>query len=256
MHHFMKRGLTRQAVKVMIKHRLIAVSLFVFVLTSCSESQETRAVCSHAAELESSLVATEVAVESFSTISRRQLQSTVAVLTGTLSIINDIAPSAVKPEVEQTKRAYEELSVALQNVYWDGKVAEVDANVQNAIENLVRNDNVESLEALRAFIAEECKVEISQGINAAPGDDQSVSSTSLVVDPQPDINHGFDNEETAIRSYAYFIAEQRGLAITSEQAMCLGTRMISVAENNPTLSDDVYEATLTASFSECGIAVN
>jgi hypothetical protein len=158
--------------------------------------------------------------------------------------------------VEQTKRAYEELSVALQNVYWDGKVAEVDANVQNAMENLVRNDNVESLEALRAFIAEECKVEISQGINAAPGDDQSVSSTSLVVDPQPDINHGFDNEETAIRSYAYFIAEQRGLAITSEQAMCLGTRMISVAENNPTLSDDVYETTLTAAFSECGIAVN
>jgi hypothetical protein len=32
--------------------------------------------------------------------------------------------------------------------------------------------------------------------------------------------------------------------------------MIIVAENNPTLSDDVYEATLTASFSECGIAVN
>jgi hypothetical protein len=256
MHHSMKRGLTRQAVQVMIKHRLVAVALLVFVLTSCNESQETRAVCSHAAELESSLVATGVAVESFSTISRRQLQSTVAVLTGTLSIINDIAPSAIKPEVEQTKRAYEELSVALQNVYWDGKVAEVDANVQNAIENLVRNDNVESLGALRAFIAEECKVEISQGINAAPGDDQSVSSTSLLVDPQPDINHGFDNEETAIRSYAYFIAEQRGLAITSEQAMCLGTRMISVAENNPTLSDDVYEATLSAAFSECGIAVN
>jgi hypothetical protein len=251
----MKRGLTRQVVQAMIKRHLVAVSLFTVVLTSCSESQETRAVCSHAAELESSLVATGVAVESFSTISRRQLQSTVAVLTGTLSIINEIAPSAIKPEVEQTKRAYEELSVALQNVYWDGKVAEVDDNVQNAIENLVRNDNVKSLEALRTFIAEECKVEISQGINAAPGDDQSVSSTSLVVDPQPDINHGFDNEETAISSYAYFIAEQRGLAINPEQALCLGTRMINVAQSDPTISDAVFEATLSASFNECGIAV-
>jgi len=256
MRHSMKRGSTRLAVQVMIKRRLVVFLLLAVALTACSEAQETRAVCSHAAELESSLVATGVAVESFSTISRRQLQSTIAVLTGTLSIINDIAPSAVKPEVEQTKRAYEELSVALQNVYWDGKVAEVDANVQNAIENLVRNDNVESLEALRTFIAEQCKVEISQGINAAPGDDQSVSSTSLVVDPQPDINHGFDNEETAIKSFAYFIAEQRGLAITAEQALCLGTRMISIAESNPTLSDEIYEATLTAAFSECGIAVN
>lgn len=252
----MKRGSNRLAVQAMFKRRLVVFSLFAVVLTSCSEAQETRVVCSHAAELESSLVATGVAVESFSTISRRQLQSTIAVLTGTLSIISDIAPSAVKPEVEQTKRAYEELSVALQNVYWDGKVAEVDANVQNAIENLVRNDNVKSLEALRTFIAEQCKVEISKGINAAPGNDQSVSSTSLVVDPQPDINHGFDNEETAIKSYAYLIAEQRGLAITPEQALCLGTRMISVAESNPTLSDEIYEATLTAAFSECGIAVN
>lgn len=252
----MKRGSNRLVVQAMIKRRIVAVSLLAVFLTACSEAQETRAVCSHAAELESSLVATGAAVESFSTISRRQLQSTIAVLTGTLSIINDIAPSAVKPEVEQTMRAYEELSVALQNVYWDGKVAEVDANVQNAIENLVRNDNVESLQALRTFIAEQCKVEISQGINAAPGDDQSVSQTSLVVDPQPDINHGFDNEETAIKSYAYLIAEQRGLAITPEQALCLGTRMISVAESNPTLSDEIYEATLTAAFKECGIAVN
>ena len=252
----MKRGSNRLVVQAMIKRRIVAVSLLAVFLTACSEAQETRAVCSHAAELESSLVATGAAVESFSTISRRQLQSTIAVLTGTLSIINDIAPSAVKPEVEQTQRAYEELSVALQNVYWDGKVAEVDANVQNAIENLVRNDNVESLQALRTFIAEQCKVEISQGINAAPGDDQSVSQTSLVVDPQPDINHGFDNEETAIKSYAYLIAEQRGLAITPEQALCLGTRMISVAESNPTLSDEIYEATLTAAFKECGIAVN
>lgn len=256
MRHSMKRGSKQLAVEAMIRSRLVAFALLTVVIAACSESQETRAVCSHAAELESSLVATGAAVESFSTISRRQLQSTIAVLTGTLSIIYDIAPSTVKPEVEQTKRAYEELSVALQNVYWDGKVAEVDANVQNAIENLVRNDNVESLEALRSFIAEQCKVEISQGINAAPGDDQSVSPTSLVVDPQPDINHGFDNEMTAIKSYAYLIAEQRGIAITPEQALCLGTRMISVAESNPTLSDEIYEATLTAAFSECGIRVN
>ena len=255
MHRSMKRGLTQQAVSAMNKRGLFVIALSAIVLTSCSESQETRAVCSYAAELESSLVATGVAVENFSTISQRQLQSTFAVLTGTLSIIFEIAPSTVKSDVEQTKRSYEELSVALQNVYWDGKVAEGDASVQNAIGNLIRNDNVKSLEELRLFIAEQCKVEISQGINAAPGDDQSISSSSVVVEPLPDINYGFDNEETAITSYAYFIAEQRGLAITSEQALCLGTRMISIAESNPTLSDEIYEDALTAAFSECGIPV-
>ena len=76
-----------------------------------------------------------------------------------------------------------------------------------------------------------------------------------MIDPQPDINYGFDNEETAIKSYAYLIAEQRGLAITPEQAICLGTRMINVAQGDPTISDAVFEATLTATFNECGIAV-
>lgn len=251
----MKPGLIQRAEIHMNRRAFVAASLCMVVLASCGETQETRALCSHAAELESSLVATSVAIDGFASVSPRQLQSTVAVLTGTLSIIGDIAPSSVKTNVEQTMRSYEELAVALQNVYWDGTVAETDQNVQNAIQNLARNDNVESLDSLRKFISDQCKVQISHGINAAPGDDQSISSTSVVIDPQPDINYGFDNEETAIKSYAYLIAEQRGLAITSEQAICLGTRMINVAQIDPTISDAVFEATLTASFNECGIAV-
>jgi len=251
----MKLGLIQPVERPMSKRLLVVATLCAVVLASCGEAQETRALCSRAAELESSLVGTGVAVENFTSVSPRQLQSTVAVLTGTLSIINDIAPSSVKFDIEQTMRSYEELAVALQNVNWNGAVAETDQNVQNAIQNLARNDNVESLESLRNFISDQCKVQISQGINAAPGDDQFISSTSVVVEPQPDINYGFDNEETAIRSYAYLIAEQRGLAITSDQALCLGTRMINVAQSDPTISDAVFEATLSASFNECGIAV-
>ena len=251
----MKRGSIQRVVNRMRKTVTVLAALLVSVAVSCGETQETRALCSHTAELESSLVATGVAIDNFASISPRQLQSTVAVLTGTLSIINDIAPSSVKADLEQTMLSYEELSVALQNVYWDGTVAETDQNVQNAVQNLSRNDNVDALDALRTFVKDQCKVEISQGINVSPGNDQSVSPTSIMVDPQPDINYGFDNEETAIRSYAYLIAEQRGIAITPEQATCLGTRMINVAQSDPTISDAAYEATLTASFNECGIAI-
>lgn len=251
----MKRGLTQHEGNHMSKPILALASMLILVAVSCGETQETRALCSHTAELESSLVATGVALENLATTSPRQLQSTVAVLTGTLSIIDEIAPSAVKTDIEQTMRSYEELSVALQNVYWDGTVAETDQNVQNAKQNLSRNDNVDALDSLRSYVKEHCKVEISQDINVSPGNDLSVAPTSILVEPQPDINYGFDNEETAIKSYAYLIAEQRGLAITSEQATCLGTRMIDVAQGDPTISDAAYEATLTASFKECGIAI-
>jgi hypothetical protein len=224
-------------------------------LVACGEGEETRAVCSHTAELESSLVATDFAADNLSQISPRQLQSTVAVLMGTLVIINDVSPSSIRTDVEQTIRSYEELSVALQNVYWDGSVAATDDNVQNAIDNLSRNDNVEALEGIRAFIEKQCSVEIASGINEAPGDDQSVAPTSLMIDPQPDINYAFDNEETAVRSYAYFIAAQRGIEISPAQALCLGELMMNSAIDNPAISDEAFESTLNASFEKCAISV-
>jgi hypothetical protein len=224
-------------------------------LVACGEGEETRAVCSLTAELESSLVATDFATDNLSQISPRQLQSTVAVLMGTLAIIDDVSPSSIRAEVEQTIRSYEELSVALQNVYWDGSVAATDDNVQNAIDNLSRNDNVEALEGIRAFIEKQCSVEIASGINEAPGDDQSVTPTSLMIDPQPDINYGFDNEETAVRSYAYFIAAQRGIEISPAQALCLGELMMNSAIDNPAISDEAFESILNASFEKCAIPV-
>lgn len=255
MQRSIKHGSTLRVVKHMRKPIIIVATLLVSIVVACGEAQETRALCSHTAELESSLVATGVAINNFPSISPRQLQSTVAVLTGVLSIISDLAPSSVRSDLEQTMRSYEELSVALQNVYWDGTVAETDQNVQNAVQNLSRNDNVDALDSLRAFIKDQCKVEISKSINASPGNDQVITPSSIMIEPQPDINYGFDNEETAIKSYAYLIAEQRGIALTPEQATCLGIRMINVARSNPTISDAAYEASLTAGFNECGIAI-
>ena len=239
----------------MIRQKVCLFLIMTVALVACGEGEETRAVCSHTAELESSLVATDFATDNLSQISPRQLQSTVAVLMGTLAIINDVSPSSIRTDVEQTIRSYEELSVALQNVYWDGSVAATDDNVQNAIDNLSRNDNVEALESIRAFIEKQCSVEIASGINEAPGDDQSVTPTSLVIDPQPDINYGFDNEETAVRSYAYFIAAQRGIEISPEQALCLGELMMNSAIDNPAISDEAFESILNASFEKCAIPV-
>lgn len=225
------------------------------LVAACGESEETKAVCSHAAEFESSLVATSFALDALASTSPRQLQSTLSVLSGSLSIISEISPSAIKADVAKTRRAYDELSVSFQNVGWNGQIALTDANVQNSISNLSRNDNVESLESIRNFIEQQCSVEIGQYVNALPYGDQPVTNSSVNVDPLPEINYGVDNEDTAVRSFAYFIAQQRGIAITQVQADCLGKRMIAITQSDPTLSDDMYEASLNMSFSECDIII-
>lgn len=225
-----------------------------FFVVACGEQAETEALCRYTTELESSLVATGVMFESLGNVPPRQVQSTMGVLTGTLSVMADVAPSAVMDDVKTIERAYVEIAVALENVYWDGLIAIADTSAQRSISNLARNDNVEALSALRKFISVQCSVDLQSGINAQPDGENQITSTSFVVEPQEELNTGFDNEETATRSYAYFLAEQRGIAITSEQALCLGTEMMNIAIGT-VVQDEFFDQALVQAFSLCNIDV-
>jgi hypothetical protein len=239
---------------MLIRRFVVLAALSAFVVGGCGEQAETDALCGYTTELESSLVATGVMIESLGSVPPRQMQSTIGVLTGTLSVMAEVAPSAIKQDVETVERSYLELAVALENVYWDGSIALADTNAQQSIANLSRNDNVEALSALREFVTEQCSVNLQSGINGLPDSDMPITSTSFVVDPQEELNTGFDNEETATRSYAYFLAEQRGIAITSEQALCLGSEMMNLAVG-AVVSDEVFDEALVKAFALCNIDV-
>jgi hypothetical protein len=137
-----------------------AIAIVVLMSTSCSQSGETTAVCSRAPELESSIVAVDNAVSTMSEVSSRQLQSMFAVLLSSLVAIGDVAPPDVVDQFAQVERAYHAVSIALQNVYWEGSVGVSDAAVLASIEDLSRNDNVEALDAVRSFIADSCSVNL------------------------------------------------------------------------------------------------
>jgi hypothetical protein len=212
-------------------------------------------VCSRAPELESSLVAVDVAIASMSDVSARQLQSMFAVLLSSLESIREVAPVDLVDQFSQVDRAYHSVSVALQNVYWEGSVGVSDAAVLASIEDLSRNDNVDALTNVRSFVAEFCQIDLQSGVNKAPGDAVNLPAPSVDVEPQPDLNTGFDNEESALRSYAYFVADQVGLALTSEQALCVGKILSDEIIENGTLSDQAYDVLVTSTFDKCNVNI-
>lgn len=233
---------------------MIALCCAAFVsLASCSQTEEASAVCSRAPELESSLVAVDVAIASMSDVSARQLQSMFAVLLSSLDTIGDVAPVEVADHFAQVERAYHQVSVALQNVYWEGSVGVSDAAVLAAINDLLRNDNVDALSNVRSFVADSCQVELQLGVNKTPGDAVNLPAPSVEVEPQPDLNTGFDNEESALRSYAYFVAQQVGLTLTPEQALCVGRIFSDTIIEQGTLSDVAYDALVTSTFVKCNV---
>jgi hypothetical protein len=222
-------------------------------LVSCSQTGEASAVCSRAPELESSLVAVDVAISSLSDVSARQLQSTFAVLLSSLDAIGDVAPIDLVDQFAQVERAYHSVSIALQNVYWEGSIGVSDTAVLASIEDLARNDNVEALSEVRSFVVDSCQIELQNGVNRTPGEVVNLPSPSVDVEPQPDLNTGFDNEESALMSYAYFVAERFDQAISPAQALCIGTLLTNDALENGGVSDAQFSALVLKSFDECKV---
>ena len=202
----------------------VPLAAVLILIASCSQSGETTAVCSRAPELESSIVAVDAAVVSMSEVSARQLQSMFAVLLSSLVSIGEVAPPDVVDQFVQVERAY-----------------------------LTRNDNVEALSAVRSFIADSCRVDLGGGINRAPSEELNLPSPSIDVEPQPDINADFYNEESALRSYAYFVAERLGQVLTPEQALCIGTMLTDNALEQGALSDAQFDTLVNESFTVCKV---
>ena len=237
-----------------IRPILFACLGFVCVaLSSCSQTSETSAVCSRAPELESSLVAVDSAIASMSDVSARQLQSMFAVLLSSLNAIGDVAPIELVDQFVQVERAYHSVSIALQNVYWEGLVGVSDAAVLASIEDLSRNDNVVALSEVRSFVADSCQIELQNGVNKTPGDAVDLPAPSVDVEPQPDLNTGFDNEESALQSYAYFVAERFDQALTPEQALCIGTLLTNDSLEKGAFSDSQFDAIVVEAFDECKV---
>jgi hypothetical protein len=176
-----------------------------------------------------------------------------AVLLSSLDAIGNVAPVELVDQFSQVERAYHSVSIALQNVYWEGSVGVSDAAVLDSIEDLSRTDNVDALTDVRSYVEDSCQIELQSGVNKTPGDAVDLPAPSVVVEPQPDLNTGFDNEESALRSYAYFVAEQFGLTLTPEQALCAGEILSDKIINEGTLTDAAYEALVSSTFEKCNV---
>jgi hypothetical protein len=234
--------------------RRLFLCLGVLVAGSCGVSDEVAAVCSRASDFESSMVAVDQSIDDLSSIAPRQIQSSFAVFLGSLLTLNEIAPYEVRDDFVRVSRFYTELSIALQNVYWDGNIGATDTAVQRSIANMTRSDNIQSLGNVRDFIREKCSVELTTNINNAPGDLPEMPEGSLIVEPQPDSNTGFDNEATALRSYGYFVAEQFGIVLTQSQAECVGIAFTEDAEEVIDETNEQYKSRLRGIFVSCEIA--
>jgi len=201
-------------------------ALVAATLVACGPSPEVEQVCRRAPELESSLVAVDASLESLEAMRPRLLQSSLAVLKGTLDVMSEVAPASVGTDLGVVRASYAGLDDAFAAVFYDGRVAFADAEIARAIEEIRGNRTLEALERVRRFLADRCVggVGYAPPLAAVPG--STLPGPPLVVDPDVDPETGFEDEASAARSFGRLVGELRGLVLDDGQAECVGNALL------------------------------
>ncbi len=233
--------------------RLRMTALISLLLVGCGVTSSTKATCALGPEFESSVVAADAAYSNFSKTTPRQLQSTMSVLLLSLSRMREAAPSDIASSLERAERSYSEVSISLQAIAWDTSIADSDPLVAQSLQVLSRTETIEAMSDLREFFAEACKTELK----ALPARNEAGATTLPApignIDPDafnealPD----FDTEESALRAYGLYVADQVGEEVTDEQATCLGSELVVASESSLAFTPEQYDAFVIDAITRC-----
>jgi len=233
--------------------RLWPVALLVFV-GACTGAQEVAALCRLVPSLESSLLSVRAQLGTLSTSTPSELESSVFGLISTLENMNEFPPPEAAEDLATLLRAYEELAVSLRNVYWDGSIGATDPAVSSSIANLERSDNVAALASIRTYVERECETTLPGPVGAPAIDATTLPPPPPVVEPMDEGDQIYDAEASRLRSFGYLIAGSVGMAITSEQALCVGRWVGESFDELGSDSDRVYQEAVQNAMQACVFA--
>lgn len=211
-------------------------------------------MCRRVPSLESSLTALASHLEDLSVSQPGALESSMTGLISALREMNEFPPPAVSGDLATLLRAYEELAVAFRNVFWDGTVATTDPAVAASLANLGRTDNARALDSLRGFVERECEETLPGPVGAPVIDATTLPAPAPVVEPQDEGDQIFDSEDSRLRSFGYLIAGSLGMAITSDQALCVGRWVGESFDELGADSDRTYQEAVQNAMQACVFA--
>ena len=239
--------------------RLGALTLglgLVATLSGCSSATERRALCERSAGLENELSVISQTVEDISSASPQQLANTFSVTISTLTTLHDLGPSSLRSDFGLLLGVYESLGASIEATGWEGSIAESDRVVIAARAGLLSNPVIEARESIRSYVADNCSLDLDFGNDQFPGVATTLPNPAIADENAPDPTTGFDNDDSITSSYGYFVAEQYNLAVTNEQAICIGQQFIEQAIVDPRAADDAYTEFVATTLNTCGVEAN
>jgi len=206
-----------------------------------------------AAGLESELALVDQTMQDLGVATPNQIENTLRVVGASVASLIDLGPTELKDDFAAISDAYDTLDFALADVGYIGVVALSDSVVDQALRQFSQDEFVKAHANILEFVAANCELNLQPGINELDTPNTTLPNPVLSTDNAPDPTTGFDNDDSVDAAYGYYVAQQYGLAITNEQALCLGRAMTTSALKDLSQSEIAYAQLVNNSLKQCGV---
>jgi len=233
-------------------HALIALS----VMGGCATGADTTAMCQQSDRWNSASTQISLALDEIETLEAGRLREVFDQILQTLILLNQAAPREIRPDIELLLNTYGALSDALEQIDWQGNLADKDSAVTSAGVRLSSESNQQAQANLADYFGDNCSTTIDNAVNKFPSVGTTLPDPIIQEENVEPPTAGGDNESSVIRAFGYVVVERFGVAITDEQAVCVGEKLLKNNTADPILVDQTYWVLLQNIFDECQIKVD
>ena len=225
-------------------------------LVGCALNAERDALCEQSDRWNSASTQVSLVLDEISNFEPEQLQEVFEEVVQTLILINESASRDLRVDTEVLLNTFGALSDALSEISWEGDLAQKDSAVISAGVRLASSEVQQAQANLATYIVENCNLEIDSPINKFPNvgttlPDPIIQDETIELPPV-----GYDNDESVARAFGFVIVERFGVAITNEQAECVGVALIAANSNDSKVIDETYWQVLQLIFNSCDVKVD
>jgi hypothetical protein len=236
----------------MTKRHLARVLLVVGMIAGASACSSREDFCRALPGVDAALSRVDTGLIDEPFVSVIDARESITLLIDRLTLLREAAPRAVRGGLGNLLAAYGQVAVAYEAVDWDPQVAAGDDGVTSARTALGSDDIVAAREELSAFATRECDVDVDP---AKLGDFVVPTTLPLPSFSQEPAADAPDQgaAEDVLSAVGFVIAEAYRVAITIEQAACVGARAaVDEARLADATPEETHEWTVSV-FAACGI---
>ena len=233
---------------------LAACCLFTFA--GCATDADSTAMCQQADRWNSVSTQIALALDEIETLESGRLREVFDQVLQTLILLNQSSPREIRADSELLLNTYGALSDALERIDWRGDLAEKDSAVTSAGVRLSSDSNQQAQANLAEFFENDCSTTIEKAVNKFPNVGTTLPDPIIQDENVEPPLAGADNETSVVRAFGYVVVERFGVAITDDQAVCVGENLLKNNSGDPLVIDSNYWILLQEIFNQCEINVD